>query len=187
MRFLRFWPKKCGKVRFCALLRPKTHFRSFRSKTLKTGMGQKCCSRQCFLRYFGGHFRKKAQNDGFLAFLAFGTTFGGQKLILRPKSGKRENEQNTKKNHFRSERKTVINVTFWARFWSPKRPKALFSLLGPLFRFGAFWAPKAPQKRKMSTFSLFAPKSGKSRFCDSGRKNMPRTLRLSRVLRYWRK
>ena len=119
-------------------------------------MGQKCCSSQCFFRCFGGHFRKRAQNGGFLAFWAVLTTFGSQKLLLRPKSEKAQKMQKAKKHHFRSERKTVENVRFWARFWSPKRPKPLFSFLGPLFRSGAFLARKAPQKRKMSSFSLLA-------------------------------
>ena len=55
------------------------------------------------------------------------------------------------------------NIRFWARFWSPKRPKSLFSLLGQLFGSGAFWAPKALQKRKMSSFSLFCSQKWKNR------------------------
>ena len=114
-------------------------------------------------RCFGRHFRKEAQNGGFLAFWAVLITFGGQKLLLRPKSEKAQKAQKTKKHHFRSERETVKNVRFWARFWSQKRPKSLFLLLGQLFRSGAFWAPKAPQKRKMSSFSHFCSQKWKIR------------------------
>ena len=155
------------KVRKSAFLRTfspqNALFRTFRSKTLKTGMGQKCCSRQCFFRYFGGHFRKKAQNGGFLAFWEVFTTFGGQKLILRPKSEKTQKLAKDEKALFSLRAQNSENIRFWARFWSPKLPKALLSLWGQLFHPGAFLAPKAPQKRKTSSFSasgaLLEPKT----------------------------
>ena len=151
-------------------------------------MGQKCCSSQCFFRSFGGHLRKKAQNGGFLAFLAVLTTFGGQKLLLRPKSEKAQKTQKTKKHRFRSERETVKNVRFWARFWTPKRPKPLFSLLGPLFRSGAFVAPKAPQKRKMSSFSHFCSQKWKIRvFVILVEKTCPERYVYKGFWRFWRK
>ena len=137
---------------FCA---PKRSFRPFSSKTLKTGMGQKCGSRQCFFRSLGGNFRKKAQNGVFLALWELFTTFGGQKLILRPKSEKTQKMAKDEKSWFSLRARNSENVRFWARFWSQKRLKSFFLLLGTLFRSGAFWAPKAPQKRKISSFSHF--------------------------------
>ena len=90
------------KVRKSAFLRTflpqNALFRPFRSKTLKTGMGQKCCSSQCFFRCFGGHFRKKAQNGGFLAFWAVLTTFGGQKTAFAPKKRKSAKKRKRRKS-----------------------------------------------------------------------------------------
>ena len=138
-------------------------FRPFRSKTVKTAMGQKRCSSQCFFIYFGCHFRKMAQKGRFSAFWAVLTTFGGQKLLLRPKSEKAQKPAKDEKASFSLRAQNSENIRFWARFWSPKRPKALFPLLGQFFRSGAFWAPKAPQKRKMSSFSLFCSQKWKIR------------------------
>ena len=126
-------------------------------------MGQKCCSSQCFFTHFGCHFRKNAQKGGFFAFWAVSTTFGGQNCFCAQKAKKRKKGRKTKYHHFRSERETVKNVRFWARFWSPKRPNPLFSLLGTFCRSGAFWALKAPQKRKMSSFSHFCSQKWKIR------------------------
>ena len=81
-----------------------------------------------------------------------------------------------KMHHFRSKRKTVINIGFWARFWSPKRPKSLFSLLGQLFGSGAFWVPKALQKRKMMSFSLFCSQKWKIAFLRFWSKKGPQNV-----------
>ena len=123
-------------------------FRPFRSKTLKTGMGQKCCSRQCFFRYFGSHFRKKAKMGGILAFWAILTTFGHQKLLLRTKSEKAQKSAKDEKSSFSLQAQNSENIRFWARFWSPKRKKTFFSLLGQLFRSGAFCRQKLPRSEK---------------------------------------
>ena len=154
-------------------------FRPFRSKTLKTGMGQKCCSSQCFFRCFGGHFRKKAQKGGFLAFLAVLTTFGCQKLLLRPKSEKAQKSAKDEKASFslrarNSEKRKVLGT-----FLEPKTPKIAFSAFGPTFPFwSVLGAKSAPEAKNELIFTFLLPKVGKPRFCDSGRKNVPRTLRL---------
>ena len=180
------------KVRKSAFLRTfapqNALFRSFRSKTLKTGMGQKCCSSQCFFRCFGGHFRKKAQNGGFLAFWTVLTTFGGQKLLLRPKSEKAQKSAKDEKASFslraqNSEKRNVLGT-----FLEPKTPKITFSAFGPTFPFwSVLGAKSAPEAKNEFISTFWLQKVGKSRFCDSGRKRVPKTLRLSRVLRFWRK
>ena len=145
--FSDFDPKSAEKCVFAHFVAPKRTFRPFRSKTLKTGMGQKCCSSQCFFRCFGGNFRKKAQKGGSLAFWAVLTTFGGQKLLLRPKSDKAQKSAKDEKASFslraqNSEKRNVLGT-----FLDPKTPKSAFSAFGPTFPFwsvlGAESAPEA--------------------------------------------
>ena len=168
--------EKCVLAHFFA---PKRTFCLFRSKTLKTGMGQKCCSSQCFFRFFGGHFRKKAQNGGFLAFWAVLTTFGGQKLLLRPKSEKAQKSAKDEKASFSLRAQNSGKRNVLGTFLEPKTPETAFFTFGPTF---AFWsvlgAKSAPEAENELIFTFLLPKVGKSRFCDSGRKNVPRTLRL---------
>ena len=171
--------KKCEKCVLRTFALQNALFRSLRSKTLKTGMGQKCCSSQCFFRCFGGHFRKKAQNGGFLAFWAVLTTFGGQKLLLRPKSEKAQKSAKDEKASFslrarNSEKRKVLGT-----FLEPKTPKTAFFTFGPTFPFwSVFGAKSSPEAKNELIFTFLLPKVENSRFCDSGRKNVPRTLRL---------
>ena len=93
----------------------------------------------------------------------------------------------TKKHHFRCERKTVIIVRFWARFWSPNLQNRFFTF-GPTFAFWrAFGGKSAPEAENVLICIFWLPKVGKSLFCDSGRKRVPKTLWIQRVLRFWRK
>ena len=127
------------------------------------------------VRCFGGHFRKKAQNGGISAFWGVLTTFEGQKLLLRPKSEKAQKSAKDEKALFSLRARNSENVRFWARFWSPKRPKPLFFTFGPTFPFwsvcGAKSSPEA-ENELISTFLL--PKVEKPRFCDSGQKGCPK-------------
>ena len=80
---LAIFTQKVRKSAFLRTFSPQNAlFRPFRSKTLKTGMGQKCCSSQCFFRCFGSNFRKNAQNGRFLVFWAVFTTFGSKKVKM---------------------------------------------------------------------------------------------------------
>ena len=156
------------KVRKWAFLRTfapqNALFRTFRSKTVKTGTGQKCCSSQCFFRYFECHFRKKAEKGGFWAFWAVFPLLDAKNSFCVQKAKNRKSGRKTKNHVFRPKRQTMKNISIWARFWSPKLPKAHFSLLGQLFRSGAFLAPKARQKWKISTFWLFCSQKWKIAF-----------------------
>ena len=139
--------------------------RLFRSKTPKTGMGREPCSSQCFfLAILGAICAKRRQRADFERFGWFWPLLEAKNCFCTQKAKKRKKLRKTKKHHFRSERQTVKNIRFWARFWGPKRPESLFSVLGQLFRSGAFLAPKAPQKRKMSSFPLFGSKKWKIAF-----------------------
>ena len=151
-------------------------------------MGQKCCSRQCFFRYFGCHFREKAQKGGILAFWAVLTTFGGQKLLLRPKSEKAQKRAKDEKASISLRAQNSENHKVLGTFLEPKTPKSAFFAFGPTFPFwSVLGAKSAPEAKNEHIFTFLLPKVEKPRFCDSGRKNVPRTLRLSRVLRFWRK
>ena len=64
-------------------------------------------------------------------------------------------------------------------FLEPKTPKTAFSAFGPTF---AFWsvlgAKSAPEAKNELIFTFLLPKVENSRFYDSGRKRVPKTLRL---------
>ena len=69
--------------------------------------------------------------------------------------------------------------THLGTFLEPKTPKIAFSTFGQLFRSGAFWAPKAPQKRKMSSFSHFCSQKWKIRFQRLGNRESERSSMLN--------
>ena len=148
-RFLRFWAKKCENGRFGALLRPKTHFFAFCApKRKKRAWARNVALANAFLGILDAIFAKRRKRADFKHFGRFLPLLEAQNCFCSLKVKKRKNGRKTKKHHFRSERQTVKNISIWARFWGPKRPKALFPLLGQLFRSGAFLAPKARQNWK---------------------------------------
>ena len=142
-------------------------------------MGQKCCSRQCFFRCFGGHFRKKAQKCGFWAFLAFLATFGGQKRILRLKSVKTQKWKKDENASFSLQAQNSDKHKVLGTFLEPKTPKIAFFAFGPTFPFwGVLGAKSAPEAKNELISTFLFPKVENSNFCDSGRKREPKTLRL---------
>ena len=106
-------------------------------------------------RYFGCHFREKAQKGGFLAFWAVLTTFGGQKLLLRPKSEKAQKGAKDKKSLFsrrarNSEKRRVLGT-----FLEPKTPKSAFFAFGQTFpSWSVLGAKSAPEAKNELIFTF---------------------------------
>ena len=117
-------------------------------------------------RCFGGHFRKMAQNGRFLAFGAVFTTFGGQKLLLRPKSGKAQKRAKVDKSSFSLQAQNTENIRFWARFRGPKRRKAFFHFWANFSVLERFWRQKRPTSGKWVHFQFCGSKSGKIAFLE---------------------
>ena len=64
-------------------------------------------------------------------------------------------------------------------FLEPKTPKSAFFTFGPTFPFwSVFGAKSAPEAKNKLISTFWLPKVEESRFCDSGRKRVPKTLRL---------
>ena len=101
----------------------------------------------------------------FLAFWAVLSTFGGQKLLLRPKSEIAQKSAKDEKASFslraqNSEKRKVLGT-----FLGPKTPKTAFSAFGPTF---AFWsvlgAKSAPEAKNELIFTFWFQKVENSRF-----------------------
>ena len=166
-------------AKFCAFSLQNAFLRLFRSKTPKTGMGREPCSSQCFFSYFGSHLRKKAPKGRFWAFWAVLTTFGGQKLLLRPKSEKVQKRAKDENASFSLRAQNSEKHKVLGTFLEPKTPKIAFFSFGPTFPFwSVFGARSAPEVENELISTFLLPKVEKSLFCDSGRKRVPKTLRL---------
>ena len=137
-------------------------------------------------RCFGSHFRKKAAQCGFSTFVALLMAFGGQNLILYPKSVKPQKRAKDEKASFSLQAQNSDKHKVLGTFLEPKTPKIAFSAFGPTFRFwcvlGAKSAPEAEnelnsifcfQKWKNRVFVILVEKGCPKRcvykgFCASG-------------------
>ena len=64
-RFLRFWPKKCGKVRFGALFAPNALFALFAPKGQKRAWARNVALDNAFLCVLEAIFAKKRERADF--------------------------------------------------------------------------------------------------------------------------
>ena len=110
--------------------------------------------------------------------------FGRQNPLFRPKSGKSRKSAKVEKSRFSLQAPNPLKHKHLGMFLEPETHKCAFSTFGLTFpSWSVFGAKSAPEVENKQNFTFFVPIVGKSRFCDSARKKMPRTLRLSRVLR----
>ncbi len=113
------------------------------------------------------------------------STFGRRNLLFRPKSGKSQKCMNVERSRFSPEAPNPLKHKHLGTFLEPETHKYAFFTFGLTFpSWSGFGAKSAPEVENKQNSAFSVPKVEKSRFCDSGRKKVPRTLRLSRVLRF---
>ena len=114
--------------------------------------------------------------------------FWKPKIAFPPKKRKSAKSAKDEKASFslrarNSEKRKVLGT-----FLEPKTPKTAFFTFGPTFAFWTVFGGKsALEAENVLIFTFWLPKVGKSLFCDFGRKRVPKTLWIQRVLRFWRK
>ena len=182
--FSMIWSGKCENVRKYALFRSKTHFCVFFApKRKRTAWARNLAVANAFLVILGAVFAKKRKRADFAVLGDFSTS-GRRNLLLRPKSGKSQKCMKIEKSRFSPEAPNPLKHKHLGTFLEPETHKCAFSTFGLTFpSWSVFGANSAPEVENKQNFTFFVPRVGKSRFCDSGRKKLPRTLRLSRVLR----
>ncbi len=127
---------------------------------------------------------QKSEKERILRFWCDFSTFGRRNLLFRPKSGKSRKSAKVEKSHFPLQAPNPLKHKHLGTFLEPETHKCAFSTFGLTFpSWSVCGAKSAPGVENKQNFTFFVPRVEKSRFCDSGRKKMPRTLRLSRVLR----
>ncbi len=176
---------KCENLRNFALFRSKTHFCVFFApKRKKPALARNLAVANAFLVILGAVFAKKRKRADFAVLGDFSTS-GRKNLLLRPKSGKSQKCTKIEKSRFSPEAPNPLKHKHLGTFLEPETHKYAFFTFGLTFpSWSVFGAKSAPEVENKQDSAFFVPKVEKSRFCDSGRKKVPRTLRLSRVLRF---
>ena len=118
-------------------------------------MGPEPCCSQCFFSHFGSHFRNKAKKSGFCGSGVIFPFLGCQNPLFHPKSGKSRKSAKVEKSRFSLQAPNPLKHKHLGTFLEPETHKCAFSLLGSLFRLGAFVAQKVLQGWKICRISLF--------------------------------
>ena len=177
--FSNFDPKSAEKCVSEHFFVPKRSFSHFSLQNAKNWHGPETLLQTMLFQLFWEPFSQKDVKGRNFSILPVFTTFGGQKLLLRPKSEKEQKWVKDEKSCFPLRAPNSEKHKHLGTFLEPKTPKIAFSTFGQTFPFWSVSGAKsAPEAKNQDISGFFVPKVIKQRFCDSGRKRVPKTLRL---------